>query len=609
MSQLSQAATAEFQQAMALPQAVLLNFDVAYEESVVDGATAGSVFKTSHRTVVSLRLGTFQAREIVRYQDGERPRRSAQLADMVPPGARYGFDLIAHVGIESLLHGQSLDEIRKDLAGRPVPIDIPISTLWDQQRKFLFYLGHLHQQATGLIGRYLAEQGDTTWLLDGTVECGTPVFLGIEDAASGMILAGRKVPSENVDDIASCLREVGERYGQPTRVLHDLSGAMSGACDLALPGVAHFVCHYHLCRDVGGDLYESPQSDLMKRLRSLKVLARLHDQRKGQTQFLRAATASEAEFVLTELLAGRAVQASFSATLGREVLLALHYWILDHRADGSRRGFPFDPYTLYLHRRLVRAGEAVDRLMARTALAQQAPPALVNFQNLLREYRTDAQIVAASRLYERAFAMFDRLRAVLRLTPEHMDHQRQPHDLPSSEQQELKTALDQLRDELRAQSQDQSHADHGLAKIVLTHLDKYWAHLVPDEPNAAGASWKRTTNQLERHWGGMKRVRRRAHGRGKLVRDFLSLPEEYLLVPNLENPIYVELVLGGSLESLPVRLAEASRDAGTFAAWNRSGRPCRVGQLSHRLLRRDDFIDDLITVCHRHCGTAPPEVA
>ena len=609
MSQLSQAAGAEFQQAVALPQGALLNFDVAYEESVVDGAAAGSVFKTSRRTVVSLRLGTFQAREIVRHQDGERSRRSAQLADMVPPGSRYGFDLVAHVGIESLLRGQSLDEIRRDLAGRPVPIDVPISTLWDQQRKFLFYLGHLHQRATGLIRNYLAERGDTTWLLDGTVECGTPVFLGIEDAASGMILAGRKVPSENVDDIASCLRDGGERYGQPARVLHDLSGAMSSACNLALPGVSHFVCHYHLCRDVGEDLYESPQSDLMKRLRCLKVLARLHEQRKGQTQFLRAATTSEARLVLAELLAGRAVQAPFHATLGREVLLALHYWILDHRADGSRRGFPFDPYTLYLHRRLVRAGEAVDRLMARPALAQQAPPALVNLQNLLREYRTDAQIVAASRLYERAFAMFDRLRVVLRLTPEHMDHQRQPHDLPSSEQQELKTALDQLRDELQKQSQDQSHADRGLAKIVLTHLDKYWAHLVPDEPNAAGASWKRTTNQLERHWGGMKRVRRRAHGRGKLVRDFLSLPEEYLLVPNLENPIYVELVLGGSLESLPARLAEASRDAGSFAAWNRGHRPCLVGQLPRRLLRRDDFIDDLIKACHRHCRTAPPDVA
>ena len=30
--------------------------------------------------------------------------------------------------------------------------------------------------------------------------------------------------------------------------------------------------------------------------------------------------------------------------------MALHFWILDYRNDGRRRGFPFDPYLLYLHR-------------------------------------------------------------------------------------------------------------------------------------------------------------------------------------------------------------------------------------------------------------------
>lgn len=132
---------------------------------------------------------------------------------------------------------------------------------------------------------------------------------------------------------------------------------------------------------------------------------------------------------------------------------------------------------------------------------------------------------------------------------------------------------------------------------------------MPETPPAAGARWKRTTNQLERHWGGMKRVRRRGHGRGKLVRDFLSLPEEYLLIPNLENPVWVELVLGGSLRSLPARLAEASREAGSFAAWNKCRRPCLVGQLSRRLLRHDKFIDHLIQACHEHCNTKPPDAA
>ena len=250
--------------------------------------------------------------------------------------------------------------------------------------------------------------------------------------------------------------------------------------------------------------------------------------------------------MLSELLDGRAVQAPFSESLGREVLLALHYWILDYRSDGRRRSFPFDPYTLYLHRRVVRASDAVNRLLSNDSLARQAPIVLVNFQKLLREYRSDAQIKAAAELYERAFNMFDRLRRALRLTPEDMDHLRQLHELPAGEQPEMKTALDRLRQELRGQSEDECDVDGGLAEIVLEHLDKYWAHLMPDTPPAAGACLTRTTNQLERHWGSLKRVRRRGHGRGKLVRDFVSLPEEYLLIANLENPVWVDLVLGGA---------------------------------------------------------------
>lgn len=582
-----------------------MNFDVADEAPLGVGATAGHVLKTSCRTVVSLELGCFRAREIVRDHEGQQVCHSTQLANLVPQGTRYGFDLIAHVAVESFLRGRSLEDIRNDLASRPNPLMVPSSTLWDLQRRFLFYLGHLHQQAAASIRQYLGGQGETTWLLDGTIEPGTPVFLGIEDAASGMLLGGWKVPSENADVIASCLSEAAGRYGKPARVLHDLSAAMSGACDQALADVPHFVCHYHLCRDVGNDLYDEPQSALNQRLKSLKLKARLHEQRKGQTQALRASTDPHAQFVLSELLEGRAVQARFSEALGREVLLALHYWILDYRSDGRRRSFPFDPYTLYLHRRVVRASAAVDRLLSNNSLAQQAPIVLVNFQKVLREYRNDAQIKAAAESYERAFNMFDRLRRALRLTPEDMDHLRQLHELPGDEQPEIKTALDRLRQELKLQSEDECDVDRGLAEIVLEHLDKYWAHLMPDTPPADGACWKRTTNQLERHWGSLKRVRRRGHGRGKLVRDFVSLPEEYILVANLENPVWIELVLGGSLQSLPARLAEASREAGSFTAWSARCRPRLVGQLPRRLLRDDEFIEDLIQACHKTATQSP----
>ena len=190
-----------------------------------------------------------------------------------------------------------------------------------------------------------------------------------------------------------------------------------------------------------------------------------------------------------------------------------------------------------------------------------------------------------------------------------MDDLRQLHELPGGEQPVIKTALDRLRQELRRQSEDECDVDGGLAKIVLQHLDKYWTHLMPDTPPAAEACWERTTNQLEQRWGGLKRVRRRGHGRGKLVRDFCSLPKEYLLIPNLENPVWVELVLGGSLQSLPARLAEASREAGSYAAWSERCHPSLVGQLPRRLLRHDKFIDHLIQACHEHCNPKPPDAA
>jgi hypothetical protein len=301
------------------------------------------------------------------------------------------------------------------------------------------------------------------------------------------------------------------------------------------------------------------------------------------------------------LLAGRQVDGLFSETLGREVLLAFHYWILDYRSDGRRRGFPFDPYTLYLHRRLVRAGTAVDQLLSRPDVGRQAPRVLFNFQKHLAQYRTDAQIVEAADLYERSFSMFTRLREALRLTADEMHSLRQPHELSGDQRQEMKTALHSLRCQLRQEIDNDSQHDQPLAEIVLLHLDKYWSHLIPDSALSEDERWERTTNQLERTWRGSKRARRLTHGRGKLTRDFQALPEEFMLISNLDNPTYMQLVLDGNLENLPSRLAEASRQAGSFSAWQRRRHPQLTGKIPRRLIRDDSFVDQLIEACDAHC--------
>lgn len=608
MQQIRGAAVEHICQAATLSEGLRLDFDPAHEAPAAAdcqrAAPASPVQKTVCRTVVSLHHGCFQAHEVIRQKTHEAVpaiERSALLADTVAPGGRYAFDLISYIGVESYLRGRSLKEIRQELIDRTPKLDIPISSLWDQQQKFLFYLGCLHTQASPLVRRHLAEHGPVTWLIDGTTEPGTPVFLGIKEATHGILLASWKIPSENTADIAKCLKQAAERYGRPDRVLHDLSTTMSAACDQSLPGVSHHVCHYHLAHDIGSDLYEKPQGDLCKRMRALQVQFQLRKQRYRQTEALRREVGSTAHLMLRKLIEGGSQDIEFNVTLSREVLMAFHFWILDYRSEGHQRGFPFDPYTLYLHRRLVRAGHAADDLLSRPEVARHASPVLFNFQKDLQCYRNDAQIAAAAKTYERACSMFTRLRDALRLSAENMQSLRQPHELATGQQHEIKTALDNLRGELRQQTQDGDDPDQPLAEIVLKHLDKYWLYLVPDQTQTQGRRWHRTTSQLESDWRKTKRCRRKAHGRGCLTRDFMAAPEEYPLVLNLENATYLDLVLGGNLEELPSKLAEASRKADSFSRWKQSRCPKLFGQLPHRLLHNERFIDNLIEACENHC--------
>lgn len=598
-------ARAQLQQTAALPPHVPLDFDSAAE---APQRQAGQVIKTSRRTVIGLQ-GTIAAREIVRRRSGQDlSQRSRELAELVPRGANYTFELVAYVGLESLLRGQRLQEIQRQLAQLQPAVRVPSSTLYDQQQKFLFLLGQLHRQAAPRLRSWLDQQGGSTWLLDGTLETDSPVFLGIRDAASGILLESAKIPSENADDIAPFLAGAAQQYGPPNRVLHDLSPAMRGGCEAGLPGVPHFVCHYHLVRDVGEDLYREPQDALNQRLRSLKVQIRMRDQRKVQNERLRqaddAAADGPGQRVLEALLSRRPVDGGFSATLGREVLLAFHYWILDYRSDGRRRGYPFDPYTLYLHRRLLRAGEAMQRLLSDESVACQAPIVLRNFGRLLSDYGQDAQIRAAAALYERAYAMFERLREALWLTADAMSNLRQLHDLPPAAQQQVTKELETLRQQLRKQSEDEDDPDASLAATIVKHLDKYWSHLVSPTPLPAGGDAARTTNALESDWSGLKRGRRRLHGRGKLTRDFYALPPEYVLLLNLENPIYIDLVLDGSVAHLAAKFSQLGRPSVSFSTWRRAQHRRLPGELPRQLLRQDGFIDDLVAACQEHCHNA-----
>lgn len=588
VQQLREGGVGELEAAARLPDHTVYTFDQETPPDTAAGC-AWNVLKTTRRQVVSLRFSRFQSHEVIRLERG--PQRavvhpSPQLTDLVPRGGRYAYDLIAYVGQESFLHGRKLQDIAVEL----VSLGIPFSSLYDVQQKFLFYLGHLHRQSAPRIREYLQQRGAVTWLIDGTQELGSPVFFGVKEAQDDLLLGCWKISSENVDEAAPCLAELKEAYGLPERVLHDLSDAMSGACDRALEGVKHHVCQFHLLRDIGQDLYQTPQLALSKLLRQLKLQARMKEQRSGQLQWLREhRDQTQGELVLRDLLEGKPVAGPWPELLGREVLLALHQWILDYARDGRRQGFPFDPYLLYLHRRVVRAAAGLERLQEQSA-ARKMPMALSNLARMLNAYLTNPQVAAAAAHFEAAWTVFQRLRDVLRFSAQGTTPLRDSYRLTTSEQRRMISSLQDLREECRQRSLDEADPlQQRLNATVCAHLDRYWECL----PNGEEDFRERTTNGLERHWGQSKRVRRRTHGRRKLTRDFQALPEESMLVPNLDNPRYQELVLG-TPENLADRLAAAGRTAGPYSAWQKRRNQSSLGRLPKRLLRKENSLDHLL---------------
>ncbi len=569
--------------AVRVPDGLCHHFDQPGEEGTL-------VQKTTCRQVVTLELSAFQAVDVVRTTSDHQVRHSPRLAAVVPKGGKYGYDLIAHVGMQTFLEGRKLQAVAAELH----PLTVPFSSLHDLLMKFLYYFGLFHEQyAAPLLRRWFQQRGRMTALMDATVEPGTPAFFGLLDAESRVCLGAWKIATENADELVPCLREASQRFGAPDEVLHDLGDAMASACETAWGGaVPHRVCHFHLLRDIGEGLYARPQTALRELVRKLKLQPRLKEQRHGQTDRLRDHV--EDTTALVQLLLGQAADVA-PDVLGRELVLAFHQWILDYARDGHRQGYPFDPYLLYLHRRVIRASVALEQLLSEPAVRLRAPRVLENLSRMLQDYLGDAGVMAAATEFEQASQLFTRLRTAMRLSAQGTSPLHDPYLLEVEESMGVQQSLEALREECREKAKDST--DPQAAKrclVVVEHLDRYATVLFSAD------SRERTTNSLEGHWGKVKRCSRKRHGRKKLTRDFQCLPPEVMLIPNLENPQYVERILG-DLSQLPAKLAQVAQSAPPWTHWWNRQKPINTGRLPQRLLRQENLIDKLVIIYDNQC--------
>jgi len=177
---------------------------VDFERAAASCTMCGSsmvVQKTVTREVVTLAHNRFKARERVlacrdgcAHPDGKTViLRDKTLASLVPPGANYGYDVEAYVGLERFTNNRQREEIRSALLEQHA-VAISSSEISVLARRFLAHLEALHRYRANRIRDAINEDGGYTMHIDATTEGGRGTLLVILSGWRRWVLGAWRYP-------------------------------------------------------------------------------------------------------------------------------------------------------------------------------------------------------------------------------------------------------------------------------------------------------------------------------------------------------------------------------------------------------------------------------
>lgn len=545
-----------------LPDGYVLEISSGREACQACGARLRRCRTSRHRPI-SLMLGRPQVRLI--HQECTACGQADGLevyAREVPAGGNYGYDVMVEVGLARFRDHRQDAEIQTQLRER-WGLPLPASSIGLLADSFLDGVAAVHQAHAPLLRGQLARDGGYALHVDGTCEADTDVLFTALAEPLGWVLEAAKMTSENQQEIAQLLQRCVARFGPPLAVVRDLSANITEAIKEALPDARDLICHYHFLENVGSQLCEKPHAKLTAALRRLKVGAALRSIRKDLVRWSRKG-ARLSPLQIEDLLSHPAVIADLdSLALRRFVAYLLLRWLEDYKADLQGEYFPFDLPQLAFYRRGRQLADTLSEVVAWPAFPQRELSTLNTIAGHLRSLYDDQEVVAAAARLEKAAALFQELRTVLRLSSR--PGRRWLRGIGPAEGQhvaeQLHQRLDDWRDRLRQrrdrESDEQKRSDQS---TVLKYLEKYQKQLVGHVIELAGDRpplvVRRTNNPAEHRFGATKQGVRRKVGVKKLTRQIQAMRPEVFLVANFTQREYLQLVLEGSLANLPAAMAQ-----------------------------------------------------
>jgi len=530
---------------------------------------------TTPRSIVSLQYGDIAAQEVwlgcphqcaqSQVNPVTRVYRSEQLAQLAAPRQKYGFDVLAKVGILRYLECRQRCEIQKYFETTE-DLHIPDSTIQELIVRFAQTMAALHVHHISRLRQRIEASGGYVLHVDGTCEAGSQIHFVCMMGPEPIVLWSAKIGSENAVEIRNVLQQVDQTFGRPAATMADLSGPIHKAIQAQWPGLPFFYCHWHFLADVGKDLLSDAyhclgerlrQSDIRPKLRRLaKVLDHLVGDQKAQARWI-------CQHLETPKLWNTQARNLKAASIGAGMI----EWILSASTEGKGRGFPFDLPHLSLCLRIQQArdmlaNEVLGHLKGRTPHAEKL---VIRLYGILNCFLQSKVLLRTVHQVQEANELFLRLRRALRLTAQDCGQGlNETADFTSAEHAcQIETDVHRLHQALGCeQKQSISVTKRKGIDIIVTHLDKYWEGLFghclqQDGSDQRSMMVQRTNNMSERFFRHVKRFLRRITGKKKLNREINALGDKTLLVFNLKTPSYVKLICG-HLDNLAQAFADLS---------------------------------------------------
>jgi hypothetical protein len=504
-----------------------------------------SVLKTETRTVSTLHIGKFKARETIRIcQECGKIYRPKELSRLVPPSCNFGYDILVYVGKALFVDHLADRRIIEHLA--PKNISISPSAIAYLGKKFIVYLTLAHRNSSARIKRAMAAKGGYILHVDATYEDKSPLLMSGLDSIMHIVLGNCKLPSENSDDIIPFLHDIRDLFGEPLALVHDMSPAIMKAVSTVFPNTLDFICHFHFLRDIGKDLLGPEYANIRRKMREYGMTSKLQRRLRSLKHIF------DKNIQLIDMLESEQQESACCEeslkSMPAVAAFSLIHWALDGKQQGNGYGFPFDRPYLILTQRLKRIYtelEQLRKIQLRQDDRDNIPLHKTFFD--LTNFMTDKSLWKSVEIIESEIQVFDTLRKALRIAPKTSKKGLNNDGIPA----EIGTIKEGVETFKKTIIHSEGYSENIRHRKMIEQIDKYWQKLFADPIEVDTPKGKtyiqpqRTNNFAEQHFRDVKRGYRKKTGNGSLGKTLRTMLANTPLVKNLQNAEYMNILLHG----------------------------------------------------------------